>query len=74
MSTLESIGQKLSVQQPTLLQGKYEVNTVIRRFQTCQHESLALLKQLRGEIADQNSETPEILETIKRGIDISSEI
>lgn len=74
MSTLESIGQKLSVQQPTLLQGQYEVNTVIRRFQTCQHESLALLKQLRGEITDQNSETPEILETIKRGVDISSEI
>ena len=74
MSTLESIGQKLSIQQPTLLQGQYEVNAVIRRFQTCQQESLALVKQLRGEIADQNSETPEILENIKSGEDILSEI
>jgi Tfp pilus assembly protein PilE len=74
MSTLESIGQKLSIQQPALLQGQYEVNAVIRRFQTCQQESLALVKQLRGEIADQNSETPEILENIKSGEDILSEI
>jgi hypothetical protein len=47
---------------------------VIRRFQTCQQESLALVKQLRGEIADQKSETPEILENIKSGEDILSEI
>jgi hypothetical protein len=74
MSSLESIGQKLSIQQPTLLQGQYEVNAVIRRFQTCQRESLALVKQLRGEVADQNSETPETQENIKRGVDILSEI
>jgi hypothetical protein len=74
MSTLESIGQKLSIQQPTLLQGQYEVNAAIRRFQTCQQESLALVKQLRSEIADQNSETPEILENIKSSVDILSEI
>jgi hypothetical protein len=71
---LESKGQKLSIQQPTLLQGQYEVNAVIQRFQTCQQESLALVKQLRGEIADQNSKRPEILENIKRGVDTLSEI
>jgi hypothetical protein len=74
VNTLKSIGQKLSIQQPTLLQGQYEVNAVIRRFQTSQQESLALVKQQRGETADQNSETPERLEDIKIGVDILSEI
>ncbi|KAE9378468.1 hypothetical protein N431DRAFT_479487 [Stipitochalara longipes BDJ] len=72
-STLESIGQKLSIQQPTLLQRQHEINSVIQRFQTCKQESLALAKELPGEIVDQNSETPQILENIKRGVYIMSE-